>query len=106
MKYFDIGSSSRVAHICEMFTEPEAPNVSVQLLIYATKFAKRFGANKLTAWLPEGHQYQDRFDDMGFLLDREINRWLLIRPNNGNESIHGVFDQVNWHLTMGDSDVF
>lgn len=103
MKYYDLDKSNRLAHICELFVAPGKNNSLRSLLIRAFKFAFETGASRITAWLPPGHLYEPAYKSFGFCTDNSIKRWLIVKSKHG---IEGLDITNNWHLSMGDSDVY
>jgi hypothetical protein len=103
MKYYDLDKSIRLAHICELFVAPGKHSSLRKLLTRALKFAVETGADRITAWLPPGHLYEPAYKSFGFCFDNNIDRWLIVKSRQG---IEGVEMTNNWHLSMGDSDVY
>lgn len=103
MKYYDLNKTFRLAHICELFVTPGNETALKNLIAKALKFAIDMRVNKLTAWLPPGHPYEPVYDSAGLTLDQSIKRWFVVKTIPG---ITGADKPENWHLSMGDSDVY
>lgn len=103
MKYYDLDETLRLAHICELFITSRNETALKNLIAKALKFAIDMRAKKLTAWLPPGHPYEPIYNSVGFNIDKSIKRWLVVKSI---PEITGVDKAENWHLSMGDSDVY
>jgi len=106
MKYYDTADDVRVAHICDLFTEPGNDPIVRKLLVRAHTFAVEFNATKLTVWNPIGHPYEPIYDKMGFILDQSVKHWLVVKTEDDLPGTIESDKSENWHLSMGDSDVY
>jgi GNAT superfamily N-acetyltransferase len=97
------GDDVRLVHICELLVREAARESLPDVLAFCHDYARREGADRLTAWLPEGHPYAGTFDAFGLVREHSSDRYAFVWPRGEDDPVR---DPSNWHLTQGDSDVY
>jgi len=92
-------------HIIDMLCLNEADIVK-SLLDYSYNFFIEKGIRNLTCWMPENFFYTSVLKEEGFareIMETRCGLWILDKHDRLLEKARHI---RNWHLTMGDSDVF
>jgi len=102
LKLYD-ADAGRLLHICDLLVTQQARRVVRGALHFCHGFARANGAERITAWLPEGHPYSGDFDALGLKCDKAHDRFIFaIQPHDAAL----LMTPSNWHLTQCDSDVY
>ena len=90
--------------IVDVLTVPDV-DAGVALVAGVASVASNEAATSVGMWLNVTRSLHRALERLGFLLREPITYFggLALQPEITNS---GVFDYAQWHLTMGDSDVF
>jgi len=92
-------------HIIDMLCLNEADIVK-NLLDYSYNFFVEKGIRNLSCWMPESFFYTSVLKEEGFareIMETHCGLWILDKQDRLLEKAKYI---RNWHITMGDSDVF
>jgi len=81
-------------------------NIVKSLLDYSYNFFIEKGIRNLTCWMPESSFYTSLLKKEGFateMMETHCGLWILDKQE---KLVDTATDIKNWHITMGDSDVF
>lgn len=98
------GNDSLLAHLCDLFVRQESRGLAAEALRFFLRASQREGAQTATAWLPQGHPYEQALAAEGFEWAPRDSRFVFVTAPP--ELLPAVGDPRNWHLTQGDSDVY
>jgi hypothetical protein len=103
LKLFDKGDT-KCLHLLDIVVVCSFQEIIHTILKSIKAFASMKGAEMITCWLHKNHPYANTFDEFGFLLDPNHDRYsFVMAPDKDLE----IFSSANlWHLTQGDSDVY
>lgn len=106
MKFYHRQDGTRWAHICDFFQSAGGPALYEQGIRHALQFAKARNCKALSCWQPGGGEAARLLERFQFIRQQDLNRWLVLNAN-GRDAQSGEWTQEkNWHLAMGDSDVY
>jgi len=92
-------------HIIDMLC-PNSEAIVKSLLDYSYNFFIEKGIRNLTCWMPESFFHTSVLREEGFttaIMETRCGIWILDKQERLLEKARHI---RNWHLTMGDSDVF
>lgn len=107
LKVFNDGSEE-IGHIVDLFYANDRATIAAILDFSIAWFAER-NIRKISCWLPNALINADRdlFLKVGFReSESKINFGMRIFKKSDAENLQLASEMGNWHLTMGDSDVF
>ena len=103
LKLFANGDK-KTLHLLDLVVVNSSKQCLQSVLAFVKKFASINGAELVTCWLDENHNYASIFDALGFCLDLQNDRYIFVLAP---EKDLDIFSDSNlWHLTQGDSDVY
>lgn len=104
LKLFDKGAGEKFAHLCDLFYEPGFSAISEAVAFFKV-FAQDRGATACSAWSPPQSALAAQLHEFGFQLQTALARWFVL--NHSPALQHSEVENfANWHLSMGDSDVY
>ena len=104
-KVFEKHGETRRSHIVDLWAGPEDTDTMAALVRYAIRLASEAKAEELSCWmLPHAPAYAPLLEN-GFQT-RTTDRYLVALGSKGWKDRDALQEPGNWHITMGDSDVF
>ncbi len=92
-------------HVVDLLTRLRDADVAEQLIRHAVEFSRGRGARSVSLWLNVSHPLHRSLEKYGFRNEAPVAYWggRRLAPQLSGQAL---FDFRNWHLTMGDSDVY
>jgi GNAT superfamily N-acetyltransferase len=92
-------------HIVDLFTRLRDLTAAEQLVRHAVEFSRGHGARSLSLWLNVSHPLHRSLEKYGFRNEAPVAYWggRGLSPAVADQTL---YDFRNWHLAMGDSDVY
>ncbi len=92
-------------HIIDLLVLPGADDILRLLYSKALDFSIQQNSDELSYWLPDYHPYFQICQEFGFE-KREVERYFVVFARESAISLGEASNPGNWHLAMGDSDVY
>jgi hypothetical protein len=93
-------------HIVDMLSISDKQVVRELLECAYSDFLEQ-GIADISCWCPKNRFYSDILREEGFSMTKMKGTFFGVRIlDKGDKSLNAVENMSNWHLTMGDSDVF
>lgn len=96
--------NQKILHLLDIVVSKSSQDLIKPALEFIKEFASMNNASLINCWLPQGHMYAKIFDESGFFLDPDSDRFSFIMSPAKD---FDFFSNASlWHLTQGDSDVY
>ncbi|MCP3905501.1 MAG: GNAT family N-acetyltransferase [Planctomycetes bacterium] len=104
LKLFDGDDGERRAHLCDWITDAPDDESAAGAVDYFLRFADAHGCAKLSVWTVDGSVLSRALAAAGFTLVADLTRWQVLNPNGVDAG--AVCTPADWHVAMGDTDVY
>lgn len=105
LKIFSKSAEEKYAHLCDIFYESSFEAIP-DLVKFFLKFSADNGAKMASTWSQPEAPLSAQLRNSGFTLNDQLSRWHVLNFNNPALSVSDVKSSANWHISMGDSDVY
>lgn len=92
-------------HIVDILTVPD-DNIARALVRSAFDYFAEERVQDVSLWMSEDRFYSRILEEEGFIRHPGTTHFAVMALDKNDKSLLPVENPVNWHLTMGDSDVF
>jgi len=103
LKIFDL-EGERVLHLLDIVVSRSSRDLIKPALEFIKGFASMNSVGLITCWLNQGHPYSSIFDEFGFSLNSNSDRFSFVMSPAKELKIFS--NVTGWHLTQGDGDVY
>lgn len=99
IKFYTDGKEKK-SHIVDILSKEKDTDIMFNMFLHAINYSIKKGYKKISCWEPNEKKLLNKLLSLGFQKKRIQPFLVSSLPNNDMKNWH------NWHITMGDSDVF
>ncbi len=104
IKLFQHGSGDRYAHLIDYFYDHGFPVKDI--VNHFIQFGIEKNIQISSTWSQPNAELSSYLSNCGYSLQTGLTRWLVLNMNDKEFDFNKVSDFSNWHISMGDTDVF
>jgi len=104
-KKYETGLGDNFSHLIDCFYEDGFSQLE-GIVLYFIGYSKKQGTTLASAWSQPNSELAGYLKKHGFELDEHITRWLVLNINSTKLNEDEICEFSNWHISMGDTDVF
>ena len=106
LKHYDREDGTRWAHLCDWFQLQGHSALTEAAVKHWINFALDLGCQTMSCWSPEGGMLAQILERYHFVRNH-AQSWRLVAKSNLDSTMEKQMgSEAQWHLSMGDSDVF
>ena len=105
LKLYEREDKTRWTHICDAFHSDNNPHLLEAVVDHTLSFAQEHRTQNISGWSLPSKPFSETLKRRGFILQKELPRWVVIQVNR-EELKKPSAEEKNWHVSMGDSDVY
>lgn len=104
IKSYENPKGEKYAHLMDYFFEDEFR--FEEIINFFLLFSKEKNIKLSSTWSQPNSEISRCLSENNFKLDVQLTRWHVLNINSHELNRSDVIDFSNWHISMGDSDVF
>lgn len=105
LKVYEREDKTRWTHICDAFHSEDNSHLLEAAVDHTLSFAREHRTQQISSWSHPGKPFSEVLERRGFILQKDLPRWVVINVNREDLKKPSA-EEKNWHVTMGDSDVY